>query len=206
MNYVKYKDNKIYPTKIICAALNYVDHAKELELHIAQDPVIFIKPNSAISETLESQNYNGYHYEAELAFLVINSNIYSVGFGLDITKRDLQNNLIINSQPWERSKAFDKSAVFTDFVDFSGNINNLSFNLMINGKLVQSSNASSMIHTPNELLEFITKEITLCDGDILMTGTPSGIGNFSTGDHFTCQIFDEDRPLISHNFIATDYK
>ena len=77
---------------------------------------------------------------------------------------------------------------------------------MINGKLVQSSNASSMIHTPNELLEFVTKEITLCDGDILMTGTPSGIGNFATGDHFTCRIFDEDRPLISHNFIATDYK
>ena len=73
MNYVIYKNKKYFPSKIICVGLNYIDHAKELNHNLSEEPVIFIKPNSAISQTLESQDYDGFHYEAEISFLIENS-------------------------------------------------------------------------------------------------------------------------------------
>jgi len=206
MNYVIYKNKKYFPSKVICVGLNYIDHAKELNHNLSEEPVIFIKPNSAISQTLESQDYDGFHYEAEISFLIENSKIFAVGFGLDITKRNEQNNLMMRAHPWERSKAFDKSAVFSEFVDFNGSFNDITLKLIINGSIVQSCKASSMIFSPDELMENIKKDISFENGDILMTGTPDGVGNFSSGDIFNCQLLDKNKLLIVQNYKVKKYE
>ena len=136
MKSIKLDGKAIYPSKIVCVGRNYMAHIDELGNEVPDEPVIFLKPNSAISSEIYFNEDDAVHYEAEISFMVKSGKLCAVGFGLDLTKRELQSRLIANGLPWERAKAFDMSAVFSDFVSFSGIIQALSMALYINGQLV----------------------------------------------------------------------
>ena len=137
MNSIKFDGKDIYPSKIVCIGRNYVDHIKELHNEVPKQPVIFIKPNSSISNEICSSKDEVIHYEGEISFLISSNKLKGVGFGLDLTKREVQSDLKSKGLPWERAKSFDGSAVFSDFITFGGNISDLRMELYINSSLVQ---------------------------------------------------------------------
>ena len=137
MKSVSLDGKEIYPSKIVCIGRNYFDHIKELGNEIPTEPVIFLKPNSAISTDVHSSSSDEIHFEGEMSFMVIAGELAGVGFGLDLTKRGVQSRLKAKGLPWERSKAFDGAAVFIDFVSINGNITELRLELYINDHLVQ---------------------------------------------------------------------
>ncbi len=118
MKSVMFENKKVIPSKIVCIGRNYVEHIKELGNEMPSSMVIFNKPNSSVSDTLFEPANELCHYEGEISFLITNSKISGVGFGLDLTKRKIQGSLKEKGLPWERAKAFDNSAVFSEFVSF----------------------------------------------------------------------------------------
>lgn len=201
MNNIKFADKLVYSSKIVCVGRNYAEHIKELDNDVPQEPVIFIKPNSAISDEIVTGR-DVIHYEGEICFLIISGNIAGVGFGLDLTKREIQNKLKEKGLPWERAKAFDKSAVFSEFIEFSGDVNDLRLELYINEKLVQSGGVDMMLHKPEALLAEIKSFLTLEDGDIIMSGTPKGVGAIRVGDSFLGRICSGDKLLVEDNWVV----
>lgn len=201
-NTIKFNNSQITPSKVVCIGRNYVDHIKELNNAAPTEPVIFIKPNSAISHQLLLTGNDDIHYEAELAFIVAGGELAGVGLGLDLTKRKIQNQLKEKGLPWERAKAFDGSAVFSDFVSITGSIDALSLELYINGQLKQQGDCSMMLTSPGELIEEISSFISLEDGDIVMTGTPAGVGQIHAGDEFVGRIFSAENVLIEARWTA----
>ena len=125
MKYVKLDGKEVSPSKIICIGRNYVGHIKELGNEIPKEPVIFIKPNSAISAEIYSGEPDEIHFEGEISIMVHCGEPAAIGFGLDLTKRNIQSSLKAKGLPWERSKSFDGAAVFSEFVTFSGQVNDL---------------------------------------------------------------------------------
>lgn len=202
MNSVLLDGRDVYPSKIVCIGKNYVAHIKELNDEIPEEPVIFIKPNSAIADKIHAQE-ELIHHEAEITFLIMNGKLHGVGFGLDLTKREVQAKLKARGLPWERSKAFDGSAVFSEFVTFKGNTADLGLELAINGKLAQKGGVSLMMNKPEALLDEVKKFFTLEDGDLLMTGTPKGVGPINAGDLFTGKIFDKDSLLVEASWLVS---
>lgn len=171
--------------KIVCVGRNYVDHIKELGNEIPENMVLFLKPFSSITSTLYSkQGGDPLHYEGEISFLFENGVFSKTAFGLDLTKRLLQNRLKEKGLPWERAKAFDGSALFSPFVPFSGDYSNLSLRLEIDGQTVQTGSTDLMIYKPDQILKEISTFMTLEEGDIVMTGTPSGVGLIEKGTLF----------------------
>jgi len=202
LNTIIVGNRKIEPSKIICVGRNYVGHIKELNNEIPEKMVIFLKPNSAISHKLNSFHKEQIHYEAELCFLYKNGRFSAVGFGLDLTKRELQNNLKSKGLPWERAKAFDGSALFSKFVEIK-NINpNLSIELSINGETIQSGNINQMIYKPDVILSELQTFISLNDGDIVMTGTPKGVGIIKKGSVFVGKVIENDKMIASAAWLA----
>lgn len=195
-------DRNVTPSKIVCIGRNYVEHIQELGNDIPQDMVVFLKPNSAISEVLQSTHQEPLHYESELCFLFENGDFSAVGFGLDLTKRDLQNKLKSKGLPWERAKAFDGSAVFSDFVEMQNNITNLTFALEINGKNVQTGNIGLMIYKPDAILAELLTFMSLNNGDIVMTGTPKGVGVINANQVFVGKVKDNDHTIIDTEWLA----
>jgi len=202
MNKVIFDTRPVTPSKIICIGLNYVDHIKELGNDLPQEPVIFIKPNSSIANELYVNPIDSIHYEGEICFIIENSQLAGVGFGLDLTKRELQAQLRAKGLPWEKSKAFNHAAVFSEFVAFKKDTSNLSLKLTINNIAVQLGGVALMVFKPEFLLSDITKSFSLEDGDIIMTGTPKGVGAISQGDTFIGQIFNGEELLIEHHWQA----
>ncbi|WP_235826817.1 fumarylacetoacetate hydrolase family protein [Facilibium subflavum] len=197
------ENKSYYPSKIICIGRNYHEHIKELANELPASPVIFIKPNSAISQKLLIDAAQSLHYEAELCFLVISGEISGVGFGLDITDRQQQSYLKKHGLPWEKAKAFDNAAVLSDFIPIDKkHIKYLSFALMINGKLVQEGNYAQMIYKPQQLITEIQKSFTLVDGDIMMSGTPKGVGVIEAGDLFTWKIKQGNKVILQGQWQA----
>jgi len=184
--------------KIICVGRNYVDHIKELSNDKPTDPVIFIKPDTALLE--DSKFYypsfsNDIHYELELVFKIgkVGKNIEakfahkyidSYGLGIDFTARDLQSKLKEKGLPWEKSKAFNGSAFISKMLPFEPTIldNDIDFHLNLNEQLVQTGKSSLMIWNVLELIEDISIYFTLKTGDFIFTGTPSGVGPVKRGD------------------------
>ena len=201
MKSVKFNGKECQPSKIVCVGRNYVEHIKELNNEMPTEPVIFIKPNSAISNSLHTNKTEEIHYEGEICFLVNNGKIQGVGFGLDLTKRKLQSTLKTKGLPWERAKAFDKSAVFSEFVD-CGELQSYSMELYINNELIQVANYDLMIHKPDALLDDISQFLTLEDGDIIMTGTPKGVGIVNLGDKFAAKLFSNEHLIIESSWTA----
>ncbi|PKI13918.1 fumarylacetoacetate hydrolase family protein [Colwellia sp. 12G3] len=182
---------EVTPSKIVCIGRNYVDHIKELANEIPDEMVVFIKPNSAISSTLLAKhNDDVLHYEAELSFLYQGGKFTAVALGLDLTKREVQGTLKAKGLPWERAKAFDKSAVFSDFISIEQeNIQQLNLSLMINNELKQLGGVNLMMAKPDDILTELQTFLSLEDGDIVMTGTPKGVGVITPSDNFVGQVF-----------------
>jgi 2-keto-4-pentenoate hydratase/2-oxohepta-3-ene-1,7-dioic acid hydratase in catechol pathway len=183
--------------KIICIGRNYIEHAKEMGKSIAKDPIFFLKPDSSL--IAKKQPFflpdfsDDIHYEVELVYKIkkVGKSIDSVfskdyydkvGLGIDFTARDLQAKCKSNGHPWEIAKSFDQSAlVGEDFFDVNS-LKELNFSLSKNGETVQKSNANEMVFSIDQIISYVSKFITLKIGDLIFTGTPSGVGSVRIGD------------------------
>lgn len=185
--------------KIICVGRNYADHAKELGNSIPDEPVIFMKPKSALLQAHTPFYYpeftNELHYECEIVLRISKNGKYiqekhaanyydAVTVGIDFTARDLQDELKKKGLPWEKAKAFDNSAVVGKFIPLTPdfNRNSINFSLLKNGEKVQEANSSQMIFSINKIIENISNYFSLNIGDLIFTGTPAGVGECVTGD------------------------
>lgn len=194
--------------KIFAIGQNYIEHNKELNSSNPTEPVVFMKPDSALLK--ENKPFfipdfsKELHYETELIikFNRLGKNIDSkfaaryfaeIGLGVDFTARDLQRRLKSEGKPWEISKAFDNSAVIGKFIPVSEfeEIQNIQFRLDINGKTVQRGNSADMIFPVNELISYVSRFFTIKIGDILFTGTPAGVGTVAIGDRLEGYISDK---------------
>jgi 2-keto-4-pentenoate hydratase/2-oxohepta-3-ene-1,7-dioic acid hydratase in catechol pathway len=196
MNKIRMEGKEVSPSKVVCVGRNYAAHIEELHHSPPEEPVIFVKPNSAISNEVRFQPSDVVHYEAEIALLVRGGKFAGVGLGLDLTKRELQTYLKQNGLPWERAKAFDGAAVFSDFVSLDVELSQLALELTVNGEVKQEGGYGLMLFKPEMLLEEITSFMTLEDNDLLMTGTPKGVGPISPGDKLEGRILGKGEELV----------
>lgn len=184
--------------KIICIGRNYTEHIRELGNETPEEPVIFLKPDSALFRQRDAFYIPDFtqdvHYEAEIVIKINRigksiaekfAHIYYAEYtlGIDFTARDVQQNLKEKGLPWEKAKAFDQSAVVGDFLPTEGiNFNQISFSLRKNGQTVQQGNTAMMIHSINEIIAHVSQYFTLKIGDLIFTGTPAGVGKVNPGD------------------------
>ena len=199
MKTIQYNNENIIPSKVVCIGRNYVEHIKELNNETPDTMVVFNKPNSAISNKLHFVSEDT-RFEGEICFLIKDGKIDGVGFGLDLTKADIQNKMKAKGLPWERAKAFDNSAVLGEFVSFNGDIKTLRLELFINGELIQFASYDLMIYKPEHMIDELKTFMTLEDGDVVMSGTPKGVGNYKVGDKFIGKIFSNDTLLIESSW------
>ncbi|NRA84966.1 MAG: fumarylacetoacetate hydrolase family protein [Gammaproteobacteria bacterium] len=202
LNHILLDSHKIIPSKIVCIGRNYVDHIAELSNEVPDHMVVFVKPNSAISTTLHSFHQEPLHYEAELSFVYQQGKFVAVGLGLDLTKRGLQGQLKASGLPWERAKSFDGSAVFSEFVAIDTLDPTLSLELSINDQLIQQGGISLMMYKPQQILQELQSFMTLEDGDIVMTGTPKGVGVINSGSQFVGRVISEKGCLLEQHWVA----
>ncbi|MCB0794900.1 MAG: fumarylacetoacetate hydrolase family protein [Flavobacteriales bacterium] len=180
--------------KAACIGRNYPDHAKELGNQVPDEPVFFLKPASAFVPTGSPIRLPSFsqevQYEAELVLRIGAGSpgtalpgLEAFTIGLDLTARDVQNELKMKGLPWEKAKAWDGSAVLGEWLPLAGrDPDDLAFDLTINDGLVQSGSTAEMIFSVQELLAHVTRYITLGPGDVLFTGTPQGVGRLEHGD------------------------
>lgn len=197
--------------KIICIGLNYRKHAQEMGWTLPSEPVVFMKPDSALLKKDKPfflpDFSDNIHYEVEVVVKIskLGKSISSkfapryfdeVTLGIDITARDIQSRNAAAGYPWELSKAFDGAAPVGSFVPVSTleDVNNLDFRLEINGKIVQQSNTSDLIFSINEIIEYVSRFFTLKTGDLIFTGTPSGVGQLKRNDNLVAYL--GDKPLL----------
>lgn len=203
MNSVVMDTKTFVPTKVLCVGRNYLDHIQELNNAVPEQMVVFNKPSTSVTSSLSSFHQEPLHYEAEICFLVENGSYTGVGLGLDLTKRSLQSYLKGKGLPWERAKSFDNSAVFSRFVPLNGlNTADLHLELFINCVRVQKGHVEQMIYSPNVILEELNSYTTLLDGDIVMTGTPQGVGEVHRGDVFLGRLKCGEKTLIEIEWLA----
>lgn len=202
MKSVRLDGKEIFPSKIICIGRNYVDHIKELGNELPKEPVIFIKPNSAISTDIHSGETDEIHYEGEISIVVRSGEPVAVGFGLDLTKRKLQSALKAKGLPWERSKAFDGAAVFSEFVTFNGQVSALRLELYINDHLVQKGGCKLMMYKPDKIIAEVKSFLSLEDCDLIMTGTPAGVGPVHANDRFTGKIYENEDLVVECSWVV----
>ncbi|MBL4909291.1 MAG: fumarylacetoacetate hydrolase family protein [Alteromonadaceae bacterium] len=203
MNTIIVDNQAITPSKIICIGRNYVDHIQELGNDVPDEMVVFCKPNSAISNQLNSHHLQEpLHYEGELCFIYQQGKFNAVGFGLDLTKRGLQGKLKAKGLPWERAKSFNGAALFSEFVALDTINNSLSLTLSINGELKQAGGISLMMYKPEQILAELQTFIALEEGDIVMTGTPKGVGVIDAGSEFVGQVLLGEQILVSQTWLA----
>lgn len=197
--------------KIICIGLNYKNHIEEMHHEFPQNPVFFLKPDSSILKNKDFwlPNFsNDIQYELELIFRIgklgkcvqkkfAHRYIDGIGLGIDVTARDLQKECKDAGRPWEIAKAFDSSAIISDFLPLDGfaNIDNINFKLLKNGNEVQIGNSSNMVFSIYDIIEYVSRFMTLKIGDIIFTGTPRGVGKLSVGDHLNA--FLEDKEMLN---------
>ncbi|MBW6534596.1 MAG: fumarylacetoacetate hydrolase family protein [Mariniphaga sp.] len=198
--------------KIICIGRNYVAHAQELNNEIPEEPVFFMKPDSALLRNNDPFYIpdwtNEVHHEIELVMRVcrLGKNIEKrfahryydeIGLGVDFTARDVQNELKKKGLPWEKAKAFDRAAVISSTffpVSIFPTPETIRFKLNINGQTVQEGNSGLMIFGFDEIISHISKYITLKIGDLIYTGTPAGVGPVKIGDQLEGYL--EDKKLL----------
>jgi len=201
MREIIFDRKKVFPTKVVCIGRNYVAHIEELGNEIPENMVIFNKPNSAITDIL---NYftPTCRFEGEICLLIKAGKTVGLGLGLDLTHAELQNSLKQKGLPWERAKAFDGSAVLSDFISFDGDIEQVRFELYHNDILTQDANYTLMMYKPKEMIEEIQRFMTLEEYDIIMTGTPKGVGTYQKGDLFELKLFEGEELLLSISWKA----
>lgn len=187
--------------KIFCVGRNYSEHAKELNNAIPEAPVIFMKPPTAL---LKGKDFympefsKDMHFECELVYRVCKNGkhiaaqfaskyVDAVAVGIDFTARDVQSNQKTKGLPWEIAKAFDNSAVVSEFTPISGIANpaSINFSMEKNGTTVQTGNSADMLYSIDTIIEYLSKFFTLQKGDLIYTGTPAGVGPVAIGDMLT---------------------
>ena len=185
--------------KIICVGRNYTDHVKELNNPIPDEPVIFMKPKSALLQSHTPFYYpeftNELHYECELVLRVCKNGKYiqekhaagyydAITVGIDFTARDLQDELKKKGLPWEKAKAFDNSAAVGKFIVLTPDFNrkSINFSMLKNKEKVQEANSGQMIFSIDKVIENISNYFSLNIGDLIFTGTPAGVGECVVGD------------------------
>ncbi len=185
--------------KIICIGRNYADHAKEMNSPLPKEPVFFLKPDSCLLRNNQPFFYPKFtsdlHHEVEIVIRIcrLGKNISEkfapryykeVALGVDFTARDLQRQCKENGLPWEMSKAFDGSAPISQFIPITDleSIHSVDFRLKVNDETVQHGNTAEMIFDFNKIIAYVSKFMTLKTGDLIYSGTPSGVGPVSIGD------------------------
>ena len=195
--------------KIICIGRNYADHAKELNdgAEIPKEPLFFLKPDTALLRNNDPfyipSFSNEVHYECELVVRITRlakcidrkfaSRCYEeVGLGIDFTARDLQREAIQKGLPWELCKGFDHSAAlsnqFVQLAELGGDVQNLEFEMELNGEVRQHGFTKDMLFTVDEIISHISRYMTLRIGDLIYTGTPVGVGPVKPGDNIKARI------------------
>jgi len=194
--------------KILAIGRNYVNHAKELNNPVPQEPVVFSMPDSALLKNNNDFYYPDFskdiHHELELVIKInrVGKNIpiefahryyEEVALGIDFTARDIQAECKKKGLPWEKAKAFDGAAPISKFIlkNKFKSVGNLNFNLDINGERVQTGNSSNMIFSVDYLISYLSQFFTLKIGDMIYTGTPEGVGPVKIGDHLVAELEGE---------------
>jgi 2-keto-4-pentenoate hydratase/2-oxohepta-3-ene-1,7-dioic acid hydratase in catechol pathway len=185
--------------KFFCIGRNYAEHAKELGNEVPDEPVIFMKPKSALLQPNIPFYYpeftNELHYECELVIRISKNGKYikekdahhyydAITLGIDFTARDIQAELKKKGLPWERAKAWDNSAVVGKYklITPAIDVKNINFNMSKNGIVVQQGNSNQMIHSIDKIVSYISNFFSLNIGDMIFTGTPAGVGECVVGD------------------------
>jgi len=207
--HIKFVNGEVFTSplgKVVCVGRNYAEHAQELNNPIPSEPILFIKPESSVVSmdgafTIPESDC---HYETEIAVLIgktlCNANeqtasesIVGLGLALDLTKRSLQSKLKENGHPWEKAKSFDGACPLSRFVPRSefSDLATLSFTLDINGERKQDGNSADMLTPIVPLLVHISQHFTLKPGDIVLTGTPKGVGELLKGDKLLLNLMNK---------------
>lgn len=185
--------------KIFCIGRNYVAHAKELNNEVPTEPVVFMKPPTALLKDnrpfYHPEFSNDIQFETELVIKINKNGKYidekfaykyydEIALGIDFTARDLQNKLKAKGLPWELAKGFDGSAVIGEFINKTGlpNVNAINFELKLNGHSVQVGVSSLVLFSFDNIISFISQYFSLQKGDLIYTGTPAGVGKINIGD------------------------
>ena len=200
--------------KIICIGRNYLDHAKELGNKIPTSPLFFLKPDTAIQPKghpfFIPDFSNNIHFEVELVVKIskngknidekfANKYYNEIGIGIDFTARDIQEECKKNGLPWERAKGFDGSAqVSNEFINKKLLIlNDINFSLSLNNSIMQTGNSKNMIFSFDQIISYISKYYTLRAGDLIYTGTPSGVAELRPGDAVKAVLKKQDGITVS---------
>lgn len=204
---IKNSEQRIPINKIVCVGRNYVEHIHELGNEVPEKPVVFLKPNSAViysgDEIVYPDYSNEMHHEIELLLLIgktiknasldeAEDAIVGYGLGLDMTLRDVQDELKKKGHPWEKSKCFDTSAVISEFIlkkDYQLSLEE-ELLLKVNDEIRQKDKLQKMIFKPAQIVEYLSSVLTLEYGDIIFTGTPQGVSKVNKGDKLYAKLDD----------------
>ena len=208
------------PSKIVCVGRSYADHAKELGNAIPDRPVLFIKPPSALTTLDDGITWNrslgNCHYECELTLRIDRQlkgetdpikaldAVGAVTLGLDLTLRDVQDDLKKKGQPWERSKAYDGSCILSDWIALDDVVQDwadVHYTLHINDELRQKGDTSHLIFDVGTLLADISQVFTLEVGDVIMTGTPAGVAALVSGDQLKMTLTGKTQDYVWNTFV-----
>lgn len=208
------------PSKIICVGRSYADHAKELGNAVPDRPVLFMKPPSALSALDAGIDWNktlgSCHYECELTLRIGQTlkaetdpqkalqAVDAVTLGLDLTLRDLQDDLKKKGQPWERAKAYDGSCMLADWVVVSSVVSDwkdVHYTLQVNDELRQKGDTALLIFDVGTLLADISQVFTLEAGDVVMTGTPAGVAALQAGDQLSMTLQGQQQDYVWTTFV-----
>lgn len=198
---------------VYCIGRNYTLHIEEMKSKRTEDPVVFIKPRSSLIRNGENillpGNIGEVHHEAELVLLIgkkashvktseAGSYVKAFAAGIDVTARDLQSTAKKDGLPWALSKGFNTFAPIGNFVPYlkeKTDLSNLQLRLTVNGVVKQDDNTSNMIFTTDALISYLSSKFTLYPGDLIFTGTPSGVGKISSGDSVRVSLGNDDSVL-----------
>lgn len=190
-----------YPvSKVVCVGSNYIKHIQEMGSKTPEEPVLFIKPETALCDLRQPlaipQDFGAVHHEIELAVLIgatlrqateahVQQAIAGYGVALDLTLRDIQSQMKKAGQPWEKAKGFDNSCPISGFIlaaDFKDDPQNTPLLLKVNGEVRQQGTTAEMLHKIVPLIAYMSRFFTLKPGDVVLTGTPQGVGPLHSGD------------------------
>jgi 2-keto-4-pentenoate hydratase/2-oxohepta-3-ene-1,7-dioic acid hydratase in catechol pathway len=217
-------DQQLYPHtlgKIVCVGRNYAAHAKELNNPIPSEPILFIKPASSGLTLAPSfsipQDQGSVHHELEIAILIgqtlknasldqVADSIAGIGLGLDLTLRDVQDQLKEKGHPWERAKSFDGACPLTEFVSVSlaskDEWQSIALTLKKNGALQQHGSSADMLFPILPLIAHMSAHFSLLPGDVILTGTPAGVGPLETGDSLSCELSLNNTVLLNSDSVV----
>lgn len=208
------------PSKIVCVGRSYAAHAKELGNAVPTQPVLFIKPPSSLASLAQGVRWNtalgSCHYECELVIQIKTplsqvtdptlalAAIGGVTLGLDLTLRDVQTAMKTQGQPWERAKAYDGSCILGEWVapQLLPHWDQIHFQFKVNGETRQQGDTALLLFSIAELICDISQAFTLNEGDVIMTGTPAGVGALQYGDQLDMILFGQEQTFTWQTHVA----